>query len=399
MAERKKNWGRRGHKRLPGGYLLPARLKSLVPGNDVDILRNGDQFFPALLESIGSARESVYLDFYRINDDGAGKAVGELLRKKTREGVEVGIIYDDIGSFASGEYFKWLDSSGVRTAAFNPVSLFRSRLGINRRDHRKMVIVDGRVGLLGGLNIADEYGDPTAGWKGWRDTAVRVEGPVVRQMVSIFLESWHRLGGFPIEHAGKYLSEHANRKEHPDSGMSAFIVGTERIWRRRDAIKAYRKAVWRAKRSIRIQSAYFIPPYTMRLAMRRAAQRGVSVKIIVPLQGDLLLNHFASRRTFGPLMKAGVEIFQLPGPVMHAKTAVIDGVWSTVGSFNQNHRSFFHDIEVNLLVVDESFGAKMEKSFTEDLARSIPVDPRKWRERPLGEKFLERVCYALRHWL
>jgi len=379
-------------------YLLPRRTKFLVPGNDIKLLINGEEFFPSLIEAIENARESIYLDFYRINDDRTGQFIGEILQKKASHGIEVCIIYDAIGSFASNEFFKWLSSSGVTTIPFNPLSLFRSRFGINRRDHRKMAIIDGKTGFLGGLNIAEEYGDPKINWKGWRDTAVKVQGPVISQMVKIFHDTWQKIGGTPIKHIANYIhSQHHKNTIH--GGMKASIVGTEKLWRRREAIRTYRKAIWNAKKSIKIQSAYFIPPYTMRLALRRAAMRGVNVKIIVPLHGDLILNHFASRRTFSSLLQAGVEIYELPGPVMHSKTAVIDGVWSTIGSFNHNHRSFFHDMELNLLVIDESFGQEMEKVFREDLARSIPIDPRKWHNRPFIEKIFERFCYSLRHWL
>ncbi len=383
-----------------GGHLLPSRMRFLLPGNEVSILTNGTSFFPSMIEALESARESIYMDFYRISDDKTGKVIGDLLRDKAESGVEVCIIYDHIGSFTSGEYFKWLDGSGVRTAAFNPVSLLRSYIGINRRDHRKMVIVDGRIGFLGGLNIAEEYGDPGKDWEGWRDTAVRVEGPVVRQMTALFQRSWRKLTSIGLEGAPRYLDEEPGREEgHETGGVYAGVVGTDKIRGRREIIKAYRKALWRARRTIFIQSAYFIPPFTMRLALRRAVQRGVSVKVIVPLLGDVLMTHFASRRLFARLMKYGVELYNLPGPNMHAKTAVIDGVWSTVGSFNQNHRSFFHDLDINLLVIDEAFGAKMEQSFLEDLSKSIPVDPRKWRDRPLNEKIVERFCYLLRYWL
>jgi cardiolipin synthase len=375
-------------------------MRSLLPNNEVNILLNGSSFFPSLLEALASARESIYMDFYRISDDRTGNAVGELLREKAERGVEVCVIYDHIGSFASGEFFKWLNGSGVRTAAFNPVYLLRSHLGINRRDHRKMVIVDGRIGFLGGLNIAENYGHPERQWEGWRDTAVRVEGPVVRQMTAIFQRSWNKLTSMGLEEAHRYLDGEPGKGEGQEAGgVVAGLVGTEKIRGRREIIKAYRKALWRARRTIYIQSAYFIPPFTMRLALRRAVQRGVSVKVIVPLLGDVHMTHFASRNLFARLMKFGVELYNLPGPNMHAKTAVIDGIWSTVGSFNLNHRSFFHDLDVNLLVIDKAFGAKMEQSFLEDLSKTIPVDPRKWRDRPLNERILERFCYLLRYWL
>ena len=384
--------------RLPGGYLLPTRMRSLTPGNDVEILLNGENFFPSVFEVLGEAKESIYLDFYRINDDKVGNLLGEILSEKAKSGVEVSVIYDYIGSYASDEYFKWLNSAGVRTAVFNPVSLLRSRIGFNRRDHRKLVVVDGKVGFLGGINIADRYGDPDKDWQGWRDTAVKATGPVSTQMVRIFQRSWRRLKGFPLEHAKKYMLE-AAQGEKPETSVHAAVVGTEKIRGRREIIKAYRKALWRAKRSIYIQSGYFIPPLTTRLALRRAALRGVNVKVIVPQHGDIAMAHHASHVTFNRLMKDGVKIFEMPGPFMHVKTAVIDGVWSTVGSFNQNHRSFFHDLETALLVLDEDFGARMEKSFVEDLKRTIPVDPRKWKTRPLNEKIIERFCYMLRSWL
>jgi cardiolipin synthase len=400
MAGRKKRWSRKVPPGIAGGYLLSSSIPSLMPDNRVEMLVNGTAFFPSMLEALAAARESVYMDFYMINDDKTGNAVGEVIREKAKKGCEVCVIYDGIGSYASEEYFKWLNSAGVQTEAFHPVQLLRSKIGINRRDHRKMVVIDGRTGFLGGLNIAEEYGHPEKAWEGWRDTAVKVQGPVVRQMTSLFVRSWTRLGRTIPEHAKRNLAENVPEEVHGGGGVvHASVAGTEKIRGRREIIRAYRKALWSARRSIYIQSAYFLPPFSMRLALRRAVKRGIGVKIIVPLHGDVLMTHFASRSLFARLMRAGVELYQLPGPNMHTKTAVIDGVWSTVGSFNLNHRSFLHDLDINLLVIDEAFGASMERCFMEDLSKTIPVDPRKWRERPLNEKIVERFCYALRYWL
>lgn len=384
-------------KNTKGSYLLSPKLKSLTTKNHIDILINGKEYFPSAISSMENAKRFIYMDFYRINPDATGKIIGELLCKKAEEGVEVCVIYDHIGSFNSREYFKWLEGAGVLTATFNPVRFLRSKLGINRRDHRKMIIVDGKIGYLGGLNIAEEYGSPLKNWDGWRDTGVKIQGPVVKQMTQLFVKWWNRLSKQPLRKALKTGGE--SGKEEIPGKMLASVVGTDSLRARREIIRSYRKALWNAKKSIYIQSAYFIPTFSIRRALRQASLRGVDVKIIVPLSGDIQMANFASRRNFKQFMKDSVQIYQYPGPVMHAKTAVIDGIWATVGSFNLNHRSFFHDIEINLLVIDEEFGGKMEECFKRDLIKSLPVDPKKWEERPLNEKFLEVVCYTFKHWL
>jgi cardiolipin synthase len=366
---------------------LPGRL---VPGNRVTLLQNGDQAFPAMLAAIRAATHTVRLESYMFEDGRVGRDFGDALCDRARAGVEVQVVYDGVGSLrSSAQFWELLRGHGVQVYEFHPLSPWRRLRWWNRRDHRKLLLIDGEIAFAGGLNLSDNY-LATEVSPGWRDTHVRVAGPVVAVLERLFASTWH------------YVTRHALRPMPPGPAAGDQLVNAvgSTLRRHRTAIyRAYVHAIRHARRSVRIANAYFIPPRGVRRALRNAVARGVRVEVIVPEWGDLVTAHFAGRRLFDRLLRHGVRIYLWPDAVMHAKTAVIDGVWSTVGSFNLDQRSIFHNIEVNLNIVDADFGAQMEAMFAADRARCREVQLFEWRLRALGERVLERLCYAFRYWL
>jgi cardiolipin synthase len=385
-----------------GVFALPGHLAAettalcrvphrLTPGNQVTLLQNGDEAFPAMLEAIRGAGRSVRIESYIFQDGTVGRAFGDALCERARAGVEVQVIYDAVGSLrTAGEFWARLREAGAQVHEFHPLSLLRRLMRFQRRDHRKLLVVDSRVAFAGGMNISDSY-LTTEVSPGWRDTHVRVAGPVVPDLERLFVSTWQYVTGRAIRLPAP--------PPPPVGGQLVAAIGSTLRRHRKEIYRAYLHAIRNARRSIRIANAYFIPPRGARRALRNAAQRGVQVEVIVPEWGDLVTAHFASRRLFDRLLRDGVRLFLWPDAVMHAKTAVIDGVWSTVGSFNLDQRSIFHNIEVNLNVVDPDFGARMEEHFVADRERCREVSLFDWRLRALGERFLERLCYLFRYWL
>ncbi|HEY3356210.1 MAG TPA: phospholipase D-like domain-containing protein [Polyangia bacterium] len=370
---------------------LCRRVHGLVPGNQVTLLRDADEAYPAMLAAIRGAQRLIRLESYIFEDGEAGTRFGAALEERARAGVEVQVIYDAVGSIGTGAgFWERLRAAGAQVVEFHPLSLWRRLWRWNRRDHRKLLIVDDAVAFTGGLNISDAY-LTTEVHQGWRDTHVRVEGPVVFELDRLFAASW------------QYVTE----RYLPPAPAAPAIAGPQavaaigsRLRRHRTEIfRGYLHAIKQARRTVRIANAYFIPPRAVRRALVAAVARGVRVEIIVPAWGDLMSAHFASRNLFDRLLAAGVRIHLWPDAVMHAKTAVIDGLWSTVGSFNLDHRSIVHNIELNLNVVDAAFGAEMDAMFDADRARCQEVVLFEWRLRALGERFLERLFYLGRYWL
>jgi cardiolipin synthase len=364
---------------------------SLVAGNRVTLLRNADEAYPAMLEAIRAAERSVRLEMYMFEGGEIGQVFAEALEERARAGVSVQVVYDAVGCLGTpAALWERMRAGGVDVREFHPLSLWRRLWSFNVRDHRKLLVVDGRVAFTGGLNISRSY-VTTEVQAGWRDTQVRVEGPAALEMDRLFSSTWGYVSGKP--------ARLPSAAPAPAGDQLVGVIGS-RLWRQRTAIYCrYLHAIRRARSSIRIANAYFVPPRRVRRALMRAARRGVAVEVIVPEWGDLLSVHFASRRLFDMLLRSGVRIFLWPDAVMHAKTAVIDGLWATVGSFNLDHRSLFHNIEINLTMVGPEIGAGMEAMFAADRERCREVDLFDWRLRSIGERLLERMWYLFRRWL
>lgn len=360
------------------------------------LLKDGAQTYRAMLDAIGRARSTICLESYILNDDVTGRTFAEALIERSRAGVEVNLIYDAFGSKVSSEFLAKLHEGGVRTVCFHPVKFERS-LGkfiakIYRRDHRKMLVVDGDVGFTGGVNLSDDYAAFDSDEPGWRDTHLRLEGPAARELQYRFLRTWRRHRGAKLD-ASRY--PHAARR--PDGRVR--VVGNG-LWGDRRAIReAYLDAIRGARERIRITSAYFLPTVRVLRELRHAGRRGVDVQVMVAGTTDVPAVRFASRAMYGPFLHAGVRIFEWKGRVLHAKTAAIDGRWATVGSSNLDSLSLRVNMEINAVVEDRRFASAVERMFEEDLASCEEIRVADWEARPLWEKALGWVALLFRRWL
>lgn len=355
----------------------------LVAGNRVTILVDGGPYFDAVLAAIGGAEHYVLLETYILRADETGWRVGRALAEKAREGVEVALSFDGYGSLGIDEiYLAFLREAGVQVLEFSPLSILEWRPPWSKRNHRKMLVVDGRLGITGGMNIGNDYADLASGGGNWRDTGISVEGPAVAQLEAMFRNTWHRAGGVPL------ASEPRAAPTFPEGHVARFI-GNHARRDRAEIRRAYLRAIFAARRSICIENAYFSPDPVILRALLRAAKRGVDVEIITAGATDVWPVLAVSRRLYGPLLRAGVTIYEWHERVLHAKTAVIDGLWSTVGSANFTHRAFLLDLEVNATILSPVVGAQMEALFRTDAGRSRRIDLALWKARPWAQRLVE----------
>ena len=376
----------------------------LVPGNEVTLLNDGPASYQAMFEAIEAANDHIHLEFYTIDEQGeTGQRLAELLLKKRAQGVAVNLIYDGVGSIETPkEYFKRLRDGGVNAVEFNPVNPLTAAAGwhLNHRDHRKLTIVDGKVAFTGGINISGVYSTGSSvsdsrspSREGWRDINIRIVGPVVADLQREFLENLQKHCKEPIEPREWFpplepKGKHPARvvASSPDDAVPAIFV---------TMVSAIRNAT----RSVYLTMAYFAPDPQTLDALKSAAGRGVDVKLILPSYTDFWGILYAGRSHYADLLQSGVQIYERQERLLHAKTAVIDGVWATVGSSNVDWRSFLHNEELNVVVLGNDFGRQMEDSFGRDLANSKRVTSEEWERRPLGSRIKEAAARVWEYWL
>ncbi len=392
--------------------MLPFR--AIAVANDrLEIHRDGGQAYASMLAAIAGATSTICLETYAFLDDALGHRFALALAERARSGVEVNILYDAWGSSISAQTLRELRSAGARLVAFHPVNfggrVHRSFARLWRRDHRKLLTVDARVGFTGGLNIGLPYAAPEDGGRGWRDTNLRLEGPAALTLQKIFLHNWRRNQGPEVDAKRYPMASAAPTPPHGSAhlhvaaahaGLNGLRILTSEFQEARQAIRrAYLRAIGSAKLRISLTQGYFLPPFGLRRALSRAARRGVQVHVIVGGTTDVPAVRLASRGLYGRLLRAGIRVFEWRGRVLHAKTGVIDGTWATIGSSNLDYRSLFINLEVNAVVEDRAFGGAMEELFADDLRECHEVTLEEWRNRPLLERFLSWLLYFLRAWL
>lgn len=360
---------------------------ALTDGNRVDVLRNGVQIFPSMLAAIKGARKTINLEFYIYWDGEIGRTFAETLAERARAGVKVNVVLDAVGSAEmSHDLILFMQRNGIAIEWYHPLRWYTiSR--VNHRTHRKLLIVDGEIGFSGGVGIADNWLGDADSKDHWRETVVRIEGPVVTQMQFAFMDNWIKSRGelltgldyFPQLHrAGNCIAQVL--KSSPSEGSSS-------------AKLMYVVSIVSAQKSIYLNSAYFVPDSDTTRALEGAVRRGVDVRVIVPGENmDVPIVRYASRLQYGSLLRKGIRIFEYLPTMMHAKTMVVDGIWTTIGSSNFDDRSFRLNDEVNVNIYDEGIASQMEKMFFEDLARSEEVTRRRFRKRGRIERLKERVA-------
>jgi len=420
----------------PGAYV--RRSERLCGGNRIDLLVGGEATYAAMLAAIASAERSVHLTTYILHSDATGERFAAALaeRAAARDGaLDVRLMFDAVGSFetVSDEFLMRLVEAGVKVHIYHPILPARRRLqerlqqlharyelargrtprspspfspdfwGFHRRNHQKILVVDDRVAFTGGINIGDEYVDRDVGGhavRGWHDLHVRVEGPAAVDLGNAFRGAWNRSGAVPMRGSARADCVHTPVTLEVCANVEWDATkGRFRNVRRTSMRAAYLHAIQAARASVSIANAYFLPDADLRRALCQAAQRGVRVQVLVPKDSDVRIVYHASRYVYDELLVAGVEIHEFAGPMMHAKAAVIDGEWATVGSFNLDHRSFRHNLEAGVQVLDREFAATLAAQFERDLASSERVELVAWRKRSWHARLREELSHLFAWWL
>lgn len=398
---------RLGHSKVDAKALAgleeAATGRPLIAGNNVTLLFDGPKIIAAMAAAVAAAKDTINLETYLFDQDPLGLKFADLLIAKQKEGVQVSIIYDCVGTLGTPQaFFDRMGEAGIRLLPYNPVSPFR-RLGrwrINNRDHRKILVVDGKVAFTGGVNLTAAYARSSLfrsraknrASVGWRETHIQIEGPAVTALQWMFMDTWagQKEGNLPGKDYFPPL---------PPTGDKVLRVLGSSPGGGYEIYKAYFLAIQGARRSIHITAAYFAPDAQIMKALLDAARRGVDVKIVLPSVSDGGPVIHAGRSFYTRMLEAGVRVYELRTSVLHAKTAVIDGSWSTVGSTNLDMRSFLHNMEVNVVVLGDGFGRELEGAFRDDLQGSNEVVLKQWKQRPLGQRFKEGLARLFSYWL
>lgn len=361
-------------------------------GNRIEVLTNGEVYYEAELAAIRAAERNINLEAYIFKKGEVGRRFVEALTERARAGVEVRLVLDTIGSFRSWEsYFERLRAAGGQVAWYHPFRWY-TLPRINNRTHRELIIIDGRIGFIGGSGFADQWLIDRKKSPRWRDTMFRVEGETVASLQSTFAENWLEASGEIL--AGSNFFPKLEPVENADMDEAAMVVNSSpSLGRSTRARILYQMLLASADRSICITTPYFIPDKSARAELVRAIrERGVEVKIIAPnKRTDQALVRSTSRRLYGELLKAGAKIYEYQPSMIHAKTLIIDDLWAVVGSTNFDNRSFGLNDEVNLAAFDPHLCARLREDFERDLSNSREVSLDEWRKRPLFERGYEQV--------
>ena len=379
----------------PGEFsaLLPSIVgltqASLDPGNEVKVLENGDEFFPSLLHDIANARESIHIESYIWRRGAICDQVANALAIKASQGVEVRLLVDASGGHKlERRLIKLMKDSGVQVRMFHPIRI--SNLGrLDNRDHRKIVVIDGRIGYIGGFGYASEWTGHAQDHDHWRDTGLRVMGPVVNRLQGAFCENWiEETGEIP---AGERYFPHLGRAG-PTQAHIAYTSPTGSV----SSVQVlYYLAISAAQHEIIIQNPYMLPSVDAIQALSAAVSRGVDVKVMVPAVSatDSPIVQHASHHTFGQMLKAGVKIWEYNPTLLHQKVIIVDGAWACVGSTNFDDRSFQLNDEISMGVLDSTITAQLRAAFAHDLRSATQRTSAEWEHRSLWHKLIDQLAY------
>ena len=375
------------------GALMPSIIgltqSSLVAGNRVVVLENGDQFFPALLRDVAAARQSVHIESYIWWQGDICNQLANALAAKARAGVEVRLLVDASGGHKMDDSLeKLMLDAGVKLVWFHPFSV--GNLGrINNRDHRKIAIIDGRIGYIGGYGIAKEWTGHAQDRDHWRDTGLRVEGPVVNRMQGAFAENW-------IEQSGEILAgDQYFPNLAPAGSTPAHLAYTSPTGSVSSVQVLYYLAIKAARHEIVIQNPYLLPDANSIEAIRDAVRRGVVVRIMVPATTatDSPIVQHASHHHFGTLLRAGAHVYEYRRTLLHQKLIIVDGIWSCIGSTNFDDRSFNLNDEITLGVVDPQIAQQLRAAFAADMKDADERRFEEWSNRSLWHKLIDGLAY------
>ncbi len=388
-------------------HALVAGLgEPLVTGNRVDLLQDGPGTYAAMFDAIENARDHVNLESYILEAEGPGEEFARRLIAKARAGVRVNVLYDSFGSIGTpASYFDELRAHGVNVCEYNPLRRLGNLLSraLHLRDHRKLMVVDGRIGFIGGVNISPVYSagssplaamggsgasaEAAAGGKpGWRDTHVRVEGPIVAQLQRLFMRHWGKHSSIALR------GTHYFPPLAPVGNQRVALAACDAGRRRNPFYRALLSALDASQHRIFLTTAYLVPTRRLMRSLLRAARRGVDVHLLLPGVSDFWAPLQAGRSHYTRLLRAGIHLHELHDTLLHAKTCVIDGLWTTVGSSNLDWRSFLHNAEANLVVLDAGLAHEMERVFMEDVARAKEILRDDWARRGWRQRVVETLA-------
>jgi len=378
----------------------------LVLGNKLAILQDGPATYQAMFAAIRKAKDHINLETYIFEDDEIGQQFADLLLERQAAGVQVNLIYDSVGGINTPKaFFERLKAGGIQVLEFNPINPLAGNKKawlLNNRDHRKLLVVDGRIAFLGGINISESYSsspsrkssktkapDP----KAWRDTHLQIEGPVVAHFQKLFFDTWTKQKGPPLAPKNYFPKLEKQGEEIVRAIGSASSDPYSLIY------LTLLSAIDHAEQEVQLTNAYFAPDPQLIKALTDAAQRGVDVKLILPSYTDSWAIFHAGRSHYSTLLRAGVKVYERRGAVMHSKTASIDGVWSTIGSTNLDWRSFLHNDELNAAILGRDFARQMNAVFAKDLAESNPIHLEQWEQRSILFRVKEWAARLAEYWL
>lgn len=360
--------------------------------NKVDIFIDGKEKFKALIEDMEQARDHIHLQYYIYKHDELGQRIARTLIRKAKEGVEVRVLYDDLGSRTlSRKYVRRLKEAGVKIVPFSPAktSAIKVNLEINYRNHRKLGIIDGKIGYIGGFNVGDEYLGKYKRFGYWRDTHLRIQGHAVQSMQTRFILDWNHASTDQLQYERRLFDVHSAG----ETGIQIVSSGPDSEW---EQIKnGYIKMILSAKEYIYIQTPYFIPDESLLDALRIAALSGTKIKLMIPNKPDHPFVYWATLSYCGDLLRAGAEVYIYQNGFLHAKTIVVDGKISSVGTANIDVRSFRLNFEVNAFIYDERIAQKLTNSFNDDIRLSKELTRKEYNQRPLKIRMKESISRLL----
>jgi cardiolipin synthase A/B len=375
-------------------WLLTNDLISpLMKNNEVKLLINGEEKFPEVLDAIRSAKDHIHIEYYIIEDNEIGKELEKALVEKINEGVMVRLIYDDFGSWpARKTLIRRLKNAGAETFPFSKLHMFAFASRLNYRNHRKIIVIDGKTGFLGGINISDRYINypEKPDHLYWRDTHLRIDGPGVFYLQYLFLCDWNFCATYPLHPDDIYFPQPCPFLPQGDKYVQIAASGPDSD--SPTILYSLLEAIHHANSEILITTPYLIPDRSLLDALVISALSGVKVRILVPKTGDSFLVKTAALAFFEDFLSAGIEIYQYRKGFIHAKTLVVDGKIAMVGTANLDYRSFDLNFEVNAVIYNEDIAQKLTESFHNDLKESEKVDPAAWKERPVFKQLMGKIA-------
>ena len=358
---------------------------------NLEIIANGPNFYPAILDAMRAAQRSICLEAYVFHKGEIARQYVETLAERARAGVEVNLTLDAFGSANAGKsFFRPLLEAGGRVRRYNGLSWYR-KLRIDNRTHREIVIIDGKTAFVGGAGVADQWYTGVRGNPRWRDTMVRVEGEAVPNLQATFAENW-------LASSGELLVREAYFPviQCPNPTTSLVVNSTPTVGGSTRARVLFQLLLASARQTIDLTTPYFLPDQSLMRELCRAVERGVKLRILVPgRKADHLLTRSTSRGGYGPLLEAGAEVYEYQPSMIHAKILCVDRLWAVVGSTNFDNRSFGINDEVNLAVRDPAVAQRLENDMANDLAQSRRISLEDWRRRPVTERATELLGWVI----